>query len=272
MTEAHLRDDNWAGISRLHKFIALILALILALTWWLGRGAGSSFGCLPGTGSADAAAGAIATATPAVISAPAAVTSAGAGAASPAAATTATATAATAATAASAAPAPETAPATAASAAPSSSTAAPAVESKPAPAPTPATATPPAQPTPPTGTAQTATAQSATAVAGKGLPVAKVHFALDKTKLWSGADKELSKVLAYLKANPGSKAVLSGFHDPSGNRDHNLELAKNRSHAVRDRLVQQGIGLGRIIEEKPVETTGDGPPAEARRVEVSIRP
>jgi hypothetical protein len=37
-------------------------------------------------------------------------------------------------------------------------------------------------------------------------------------------------------------------------------------------LVQQGIGLGRIIEEKPVETTGDGPPAEARRVEVSIRP
>ena len=99
-----------------------------------------------------------------------------------------------------------------------------------------------------------------------------MHFALDKTKLWSGADKELSKVLAYLKANPGSKAVLSGFHDPSGNRDHNLELAKNRSHAVRDRLVQQGIGLGRIIEEKPVETTGDGPPAEARRVEVSIRP
>jgi outer membrane protein OmpA-like peptidoglycan-associated protein len=270
MTEAHLRDDNWAGISRLHKFIALILALILALTWWLGRGASSTFGCLPGAGSAGAAAGAIATATPAVISAPAAVTSASTGAAVPAAAATASAPAA--ATASSAAPAPEAAAATAAPAAPAAPTPAPApapaVESKPTPAPTQATAT---QSTPAPSVAAPSVAAQA-AVAGKGLPVAKVHFALDKTKLWSGADNELSKVLAYLKANPGSKAVLSGFHDPSGNRDHNLELAKNRSHAVRDRLVQQGISLSRIIEEKPSETTGDGPPAEARRVEVSIRP
>ncbi len=263
MTESALRDDNWAGISRLHKIIALILALILALTWWLGRGADGRFGCLPGASTAAVSGAVIAPAVPAAVLAPpvAAVTPATAVPATPASAPTASA----------AVPAPQ--PAAATSAVPASGAPA-ASDAPPVPTtPAPAASAPAVEPKPATVTANASTtAASQPAALGKNLPLAKVHFALDKTKLWSGADKEMSTVLAYLKANPGAKAVLSGYHDPSGNREHNQELAKNRSHAVRDRLVQQGINLGRIIEEKPVETTGDGPPAEARRVEISIRP
>jgi outer membrane protein OmpA-like peptidoglycan-associated protein len=64
---------------------------------------------------------------------------------------------------------------------------------------------------------------------------------------------------------------LSNFHDPTGNLEHNLELAKNRALAVRDFLVRQGIAQPRIDLAKPVETTGSGSLDEARRVEVSVR-
>ena len=77
---------------------------------------------------------------------------------------------------------------------------------------------------------------------------------------------------AYLKANPHAKAILSGYHDPSGNRASNEQLALNRARAVRERLERGGIDRDRIIMQKPVQTTGSGDSREARRVEVKIQP
>jgi K(+)-stimulated pyrophosphate-energized sodium pump len=102
------------------------------------------------------------------------------------------------------------------------------------------------------------------------VPAAKVYFALDKTGVPADTDKTLADVVAYLKANSSAKASVSGFHDPSGSKQHNEDLAKNRALNVQAALDKLGIGSDRVILQKPVETTGSGKPSDARRVEVSV--
>jgi photosynthetic reaction center cytochrome c subunit len=100
---------------------------------------------------------------------------------------------------------------------------------------------------------------------------ANIYFEVDRFDLPADASATLAPLVAFLKSNPGAIAVVSGYHDPTGNLEHNLELARNRAFAVRDLLVRQGIAQPRIDLAKPVETTGDGSLEEARRVEVSVR-
>jgi outer membrane protein OmpA-like peptidoglycan-associated protein len=66
-------------------------------------------------------------------------------------------------------------------------------------------------------------------------------------------------------------AVVSGYHDPTGDAAHNEELAKNRAEAVKNALTAAGIPEARIDMQKPVVTTGGGSPEEARHVDVTVR-
>jgi K(+)-stimulated pyrophosphate-energized sodium pump len=129
-----------------------------------------------------------------------------------------------------------------------------------------------AAPTPAPAAASVAAAPVAAVAmqAVTSVPAAKVYFALDKTDVPADTDKTLSEVVAYLKANSAAKASVSGFHDPSGSKQHNEDLAKNRAIGVQAALDKLGVGSDRVILQKPVETTGSGKPADARRVEVSI--
>ena len=68
----------------------------------------------------------------------------------------------------------------------------------------------------------------------------------------------------------GGKAVISGFHDASGDPAQNAELAKQRAIAVRDALKGAGMPEDRIELKKP-EQVNAGDAAEARRVEVSVQ-
>jgi len=83
--------------------------------------------------------------------------------------------------------------------------------------------------------------------------------------------KNVSELVAYLKANPSSMAVVSGFHDPTGDAAKNAELAKNRAEAVRNALEGAGVDASRIDLHKPDETTGGGSHEDARRVEVTVQ-
>lgn len=103
-------------------------------------------------------------------------------------------------------------------------------------------------------------------------PTVKVYFALDKAELPVEVDRLLAEVVTYLKAHPAAKAVVSGFHDPSGNRAHNEALALNRARAVRGALQSVGIANDRVVMHKPAQTTGAGEAREARRVEVAVQP
>ncbi len=140
----------------------------------------------------------------------------------------------------------------------------------PAPAAAPATANLPA-PAPAALPSAPAAQAPATPAAAALPPTAVLYFALDKTALPPDAAAALRPIVDYLKANDGAKASVSGFHDPSGSRARNEELALNRARAVRSALEGAGIARERIVMQKPSVTTGSGPAAQARRVEVSVQ-
>lgn len=108
-------------------------------------------------------------------------------------------------------------------------------------------------------------------VAATGKPPAvKIYFETGKVDIDAKDRDAIANVLGYLKANANAKAVLSGFHDPRGDKAKNEQLAKDRAKSVRDVLRSAGIDETRIEMRKPQETMGSGDNAEARRVELSI--
>ncbi len=93
-------------------------------------------------------------------------------------------------------------------------------------------------------------------------------FASGKADLAAGANEALTDIVQG--ANVGKKAVISGFHDATGNAEQNAELAKNRALAVREALKALGVAEDIIELRKPEMTQGTGSNAEARRVEVVL--
>jgi outer membrane protein OmpA-like peptidoglycan-associated protein len=100
--------------------------------------------------------------------------------------------------------------------------------------------------------------------------VARVFFELDRAELQPDATMALALAVKALSDAPGKKLVIAGFHDPSGNAEHNAELAKQRAKAVRAALTTQGADPARVQLRKPEQTALGGPPEEARRVEVRL--
>jgi len=132
-----------------------------------------------------------------------------------------------------------------------------------APAPTPAVEPAPAPEPLPAPVAEPAPA---------ALPLANFYFEVDQSELPVAREGSLESVIEYLKANPTAVATVSGFHDPTGDAAYNEELAKNRAMTVRDAMMAAGVPETQIDLVKPIVTTGGGDLAEARRVEVAIRP
>jgi outer membrane protein OmpA-like peptidoglycan-associated protein len=140
--------------------------------------------------------------------------------------------------------------------------------------------------TAPAATAATPAAASAVAVAAPVArpalapaaatppPAAKLYFPPDKITLPQNTVAALLPVVEYLRANDGARASVSGFHDPTGRRARNEELALNRARAARGALERAGIPRERIVMQKPRVTggSGSGGAAEARRVEVAVQP
>lgn len=137
--------------------------------------------------------------------------------------------------------------------------------SKAAPAPTTALANnAPAAPAADTVAAAAADAASVRVENG----VVKFYFASAKADLAAGANEALADVVKGVAE--GKKAVVSGFHDATGDAAINAELAKQRAYAVRDALKGLGVAEDKIELKKPEETTASGNNAEARRVEVVL--
>ena len=96
----------------------------------------------------------------------------------------------------------------------------------------------------------------------------KFYFESGKTELAGGAAAALVDVGKGVAE--GKKAVISGFHDATGDPAVNAELAKQRAFTVRDTLKSMGVPEDKIELKKPEQLTGTGPSAEARRVEVRL--
>lgn len=98
--------------------------------------------------------------------------------------------------------------------------------------------------------------------------VVKFYFATAKAELAAGANEALADVVKGVAE--GKKAVVSGFHDATGDAALNAELAKQRAFAVRDALKALGVMEDKVELKKPEETQASGSNAEARRVEVTL--
>jgi K(+)-stimulated pyrophosphate-energized sodium pump len=100
---------------------------------------------------------------------------------------------------------------------------------------------------------------------------ARVHFETGKMALSADDMNVIAAVAGELKGSPGIKVDISGYADPTGNVEQNLELAKQRAIAVRDALKSAGVAEDRLTLAKPRSAiTGAGADAEARRVEIFV--
>lgn len=98
--------------------------------------------------------------------------------------------------------------------------------------------------------------------------VVKFYFASGKADVASGGTDALAEVIRGVAA--GQKALISGFHDASGDPMMNAELAKQRAFAVQDLLTAAGVAADMIELRKPEQTQADRSSAAARRVEVTL--
>ena len=251
-----LNPAQYRTFSSWHKIVTMLLLALLVLLWLLGYGPNAYRNCASGTSlQADASLGAPPVMAPSMPSTssmpPNAATTAPPMSASPEATIT--------------APVTSSLPAASPADTASSVTTTPASEST---APSPDVAAPAATAalSPPT----VATKQSVTKQDAK-TPNTAVYFAAGKSKLSLDGSRRLAKIVAYLKANPDAKVVVSGFHDRSGSRARNITLAKDRAEAVKRALEKAGIAAARITSEKPRDTTGTGRSKDARRVEIKVR-
>ena len=101
-------------------------------------------------------------------------------------------------------------------------------------------------------------------------PAVKLYFESGKTNLSADASSNLAPIIDWLNSHSDAKAVLSGFHDSTGDLAYNLELAKNRAKMVAGALKVAGIDETRIEMRKPESVDGGSDLTEARRVEVSV--
>ncbi|MCL2309925.1 MAG: sodium-translocating pyrophosphatase [Proteobacteria bacterium] len=117
-------------------------------------------------------------------------------------------------------------------------------------------------------------AVTATAVATDGASirteggVVNFYFASGSAQVAPGAQEALVDVVKAVQG--GKRAVISGYHDASGDPARNQELAKQRALAVAEALKAAGVPEAGIDLSKPPQTLASGTPDEARRVEVTL--
>ena len=99
--------------------------------------------------------------------------------------------------------------------------------------------------------------------------VVKFYFASGKSDVAAGGNEALAEVVKAVAG--GKKAVVSGFHDATGDLAKNEELSKVRAFAVRDALKGLGVAEDKIELKKPENMLATGSNAEARRVEVTVK-
>jgi outer membrane protein OmpA-like peptidoglycan-associated protein len=110
---------------------------------------------------------------------------------------------------------------------------------------------------------------AAAAVAQEAQP--RVYFEVDSDALPADAVEVLNRVADAARGKPGTTVLISGFHDATGNPEHNADLAKRRAQAVRHALEANGVSPSQLVLDKPQETTGGADAREARRVEMRLQ-
>ena len=102
----------------------------------------------------------------------------------------------------------------------------------------------PAAPTPATGGASGDI--DAAAEASFTRNVRDVYFDYDSYTIRPDAQQQLNSNAAWLTRHPGVKLMVEGHCDERGSTEFNLALGDSRAHAVKQFLVQAGVGAERV--------------------------
>ncbi|MDX1971970.1 MAG: OmpA family protein [Candidatus Sumerlaeia bacterium] len=103
-----------------------------------------------------------------------------------------------------------------------------------------------------------------------------IYFALDSFELTEESKAKLQPHIAYLDANPTMLCLLEGHTDEQGTAEYNYALGNERSQAVRNYLVEQGIAAERLFtvsygEDRPIiQGTDETSYQENRRVDFLV--
>jgi outer membrane protein OmpA-like peptidoglycan-associated protein len=81
------------------------------------------------------------------------------------------------------------------------------------------------------------------------ISMSDVLFDTGQYSLKSGAREKLAKVAGILIVYPSLNIQVGGYTDNVGGDDMNQKLSENRADAVRDYLVQQGVGANSVSAE-----------------------
>jgi peptidoglycan-associated lipoprotein len=90
-------------------------------------------------------------------------------------------------------------------------------------------------------------------------PLSDAHFALDSAQIGDDQKSVLQKDSDWMKRWSSTKVMVEGHADSRGTAEYNLALGERRATAVRDYLVNLGIGADRITvvskgKESPICT------------------
>ncbi|MDK9708107.1 MAG: substrate-binding domain-containing protein [Desulforhopalus sp.] len=101
------------------------------------------------------------------------------------------------------------------------------------------------------------------------------RFHSGKFTLDNRSERDLSRVVDFLKDKLDRKIILAGFADNAGDYEANIKLARVRAESVADQLRARGITIGQITscgQELPVASNASAAGKDKnRRVEVWLR-
>jgi peptidoglycan-associated lipoprotein len=91
----------------------------------------------------------------------------------------------------------------------------------------------------------------------------RIHFALDRADLTSGARTTLAAKVEILRSSPGLTLRIDGHADERGSDEYNLALSKRRAAEAKRFMMEQGIEPARLEivgygEEQPLDPGASG--------------
>jgi len=115
---------------------------------------------------------------------------------------------------------------------------------------------------------RTADRQELTTAQAPASASTKVYFAVGDASLHP---RDRQRLASLAQSAKDRSLAITGYTDRTGDRDLNLELAKDRAYAVRDALVDAGVAEEKIVMDPPAFVTGADDDDEARRVEIAVQ-
>ena len=111
---------------------------------------------------------------------------------------------------------------------------------------------------------------------GLVLTLGDTLFATGRAEIQSGAAANLDRLTAFMAQYPDRTVVIEGFTDSMGSEEMNQSLSQRRADAVKNYLMNQGVGSNRVSsagrgENSPVaDNESAAGRQQNRRVEVII--